>query len=770
MQPVIYADLRCLQDYGYRVRGIGQHFRALLRARLESQYAGWMLIGLTDPACPKLPSEIAALVGQVTSSVNPILDGEPAVFIDATPMTHDTRFSLRFLNHPGILCAAVIYDFIPLDWPGYLPSTASRIDYLAKIARLKRFGWFFPISQYTAWRTAEVLGTGTARMTVTGASVRRCFYERSHHAKVAKSKQDSRDPYFLIVTASDPRKNSEVVVRALKHINLLYGQRIVLKIAGHYDDAYKHHLLKLAGQGEDETFLDFCPDASDDELISLYLGALALIAPSHIEGFSLPIVEASVCGCPVIASTCAAHLELIEQPEALFPSQDAGALSERLGALLGNPTLRDSLVAAQAHLGARFHESAVGERFWTGIREFVEHSQPNTGILLRKKAKVAFLAPYPPDSSEAALCTALALRAGGDLFNSDLYTDAPRPLTIDGQFRDCGPASIAPLLSGQYKAIISILGNDSAHLRILDIFERSGGPCILYDTPLTRIYFKRFGRDGFLNFATRLLGRSVSIEEVDMWLQARNLPSLFLESIVQRASPLIVHSAMQQAEIKNAYGVEPELLPCCPVNSFSDDELSAEGRKSARERLGMPAGAFVISIVGDVSEGQRLPTSLAAIDLLRAWNIPAELRFIGRSNVSKEEAYELADFYGIAEHVHFDSIPIGTDIYRDYLIASDAALQLRPDALGQPSMLLADCISAGIRTVTSEDLALSCGAPTYISTVPMHYSPLQVAEQLALIWEAPRERSTYSEARRTYLETHNFKVYAHRLSKILSIA
>ncbi len=34
--PVIYADLRCLQDPNYRVRGIGHHVAALLRTREQS--------------------------------------------------------------------------------------------------------------------------------------------------------------------------------------------------------------------------------------------------------------------------------------------------------------------------------------------------------------------------------------------------------------------------------------------------------------------------------------------------------------------------------------------------------------------------------------------------------------------------------------------------------------------------------------------------------------------------------------------------------------
>ncbi|MGH9438117.1 MAG: glycosyltransferase, partial [Terriglobia bacterium] len=277
---------------------------------MQSSCSAWKTIGLTDPRLPALPDDISSLVDEVTCSVNPSDNGTPAVFLDGTPMTHDTRFSLRFLNHPAFFRAAVLYDFIPLDWPGYLPTVAHRIDYLGKLARLRKFDWFFPISEYTAWRASELLGAPRCRMSVTGAPVRRSVYELRRRLEAESLPNGKKDPYFLVVLAPDPRKNPELAIKAVRHLNLVYGRRIVLKIAGHYKDPYKRHLLGLACHAEGDGFLECCPSVSDEELASLYFGATATIAPSHIEGFSLPVVEASVCGSPVIASTCAAHLEL----------------------------------------------------------------------------------------------------------------------------------------------------------------------------------------------------------------------------------------------------------------------------------------------------------------------------------------------------------------------------------------------------------------------------------------------------------------------------
>ncbi len=685
-------------------------------------------------------------------------------------MTHDGRFSLRFQSHPAFFRAAVVYDFIPLEWPGYLPTVASRIDYLAKMARLRKFDLFLPISEYTAWRLSELLGVSRDRIHVTGASVRRSLYELQNRIATVGSPYETKEPYFLIVVAGDSRKNPEVAVKAIRNLNLVYSRRIALKVVGHYDDAYKHNLLRLAGHSEKRGFLEFCPSLSDEELVTLFAGAIATIVPSHIEGFSLPAVEASVCGCPVIASTCAAHLELIEQTEALFPSDDSVALSERLEALLNDPSLRRSLIAAQAHLGAKFHEDVVGKRFWTAIDISIEKRRSAMAIARRQKPRLAFLSPYPPDQSGVARYTAMTMRAGDNLFCSDLYTDADRPLTFEGKFRDAGGVSIAPLLGGRYNAVVSVLGNSHFHTRIFDVFERYGGPCILHDSRLTQFYFRRLGQEKFLNFAARLLGRSVSMAEVNSWLQDRDLPSLFLEPIIERASPLIVHTVTQQALLKKRYGTDAQVTTCCPTTFFNDEELTMSAKQAARERHGIPPEVFVVSSFGIVDPVKARDTCVLAIELLRSWNVPAELYFMGGAGPQKAEIERLSTSYGIAQYVHCAEWFVDDATYRDFLIASDAAIQLRTYGFGQLSAALTDCISAGLPCVATSDLAKSCDAPEYVSIVSDRFSPLHVAEQLALIWEAKAGHTRHEPARAAYLETHNFEYYGKRLVEILEIA
>jgi glycosyltransferase involved in cell wall biosynthesis len=736
MQPVIYADLRCLQDENYRVRGIGVHVSSLFRTRQRSRFSNVKAIGLVDPQLPKLLPEYRTLFDEISYATNICWNEERGIFIDGSPMGHDARFSARFMRHPAFLKAAVVYDFIPLDWPGYLPTVTSRIDYIGKLARLRSFHLFFPLSKYVGRRTRELLGIQENQMVITGAAVRRNLYELRDRIPDISVRQETADPYFFITYGGDPRKNVDIVIKAVRRLNVVHGRRIVLKVAGHYDmkisghydEACKARLLRLAGHAEGKGFLEFCPLVSDEELVSLYSGAIATIVPSHIEGFSLPVVEAVVCGSPVVVSTCEAHLELVQQPEALFPSDNADDLCARLDNLLKNPSLRDLLRTSQAHLAKKFHEDVVGKRFWDGIEALSETQRAPAVVINSAKPQVAFLSSFPPDRTVTAFYTANMVRATEKFFRAAIYTNARRPLPLKYGIRDAGRISFASLLNWRYNQVISVIGESESDFEIFHVFARCGGPCILHDSPP------------------------------------------FLESVVRRASPLMIHSVVQHAEIKERFGVDAHVLPSCPTQLFSEEELQADSRNAARERLRISPGVFCITSFGTVAREKGMHTCIAAVDLLRSWNIPADLYFVGDAGEQMHEIYQVASLYGIDRYVHAMSGYVDDTIYRDFLIASDAAVQVRRDRSGEICSPLLDCISAGLASVTTEDVAASCEAPEYILTVPDRYSPLQIAEQLAQIWESRNPRDILAEARVAYLKSHNFELYGQRLVEILGFA
>jgi glycosyltransferase involved in cell wall biosynthesis len=769
MARSVYVDLRCLQDPAFQGRGIGRHVASLLRTRAEN--VAWTVIGLVDESLGPLPAEYAALVDEIALPSNASVSDSRAIYIDCSPMTHDPRFSLRFTSNASFLKAAIVYDFIPFGRPGYLVTQAARTEYLLKLARLRNFNFYLAISSYSAGRLSEILGISRREICVTGAAVRNSLLKPRTSRQSPSSPYDRPDPYFFSMGGGDRRKNTEAAVSAVRRLNETQPKKIRLKVAGGYGPSYKSDLLGLAGHAEGEGFLEFLSAVADDDLADLYAGSIATIVPSYIEGFSLPVVEAPACGAPVIASVCGAHLELITPIEATFVPDNYQELAAILERIAQDPAWRSQLLTAQAKVAEDFQETHVGARFWNGLAErdadYRRRLRGYSGLKL-KKPKVAFLTPYPPEQTGVARYSQLTIEAAAHSLDVDLYTNAPRPIAVD-YCQDAGTIGGAPFVEGAYDAVISVIGNSDFHTPIFEVFERLGGPCILHDSRLTHIYLTRLGPKRFLEFASTILGRPVTIGEVEIWVQDENLPSLFVEPIIERARPLIVHTREYQKLLYERHGVKAELVPCCPTMQFSGEELSSASRANARQSLRVPSATFLISTFGFIARVKGFQACIQAIGLLRGWNVPAELHFVGCALGEGAEVERIASECGVAEHIHWSRDFVDERTYRQFLVASDAAIQLRSYGFGQYSAALGDCISAALPSIATIDLAASCGAPGYVRTVPDHTSALLLAEQLAKCWEDRTQVESRMDARRQYLAEHNFAVYVKRLQEILDL-
>jgi glycosyltransferase involved in cell wall biosynthesis len=100
-------------------------------------------------------------------------------------------------------------------------------------------------------------------------------------------------------------------------------------------------------------------EVSNEELRALYSIAEALLFPSLAEGFGWPIVEAQVCGCPVVTSNRAPMTDVGGAGAVYIDPEDEAAGARTIAEAL---TRRDALVKAGLLNAQRFSrtEMAVG--------------------------------------------------------------------------------------------------------------------------------------------------------------------------------------------------------------------------------------------------------------------------------------------------------------------------------------------------------------------------------------------------------------------------
>jgi glycosyltransferase involved in cell wall biosynthesis len=128
-----------------------------------------------------------------------------------------------------------------------------------------------------------------------------------HFAKDSRDKQFSVSQsqlngkkYFLYVGNAYPHKNLEKLIQAFSLFREEVEKDVQLVLVGKDDYFYK----KLAEKIKEEKVhgVEIENNITDEKLSDYYRYAIALVAPSLMEGFGLPVLEAMSLSCPVLAS------------------------------------------------------------------------------------------------------------------------------------------------------------------------------------------------------------------------------------------------------------------------------------------------------------------------------------------------------------------------------------------------------------------------------------------------------------------------------------
>jgi glycosyltransferase involved in cell wall biosynthesis len=140
-------------------------------------------------------------------------------------------------------------------------------------------------------------------------------------------------PYFLFAGMFEPRKSVDAVIAAWSNLHRRFDVDLV--IAGPHREEVPIPCSRpgLLLRGE----------VSEGELARLYSGAIALVYPSHYEGFGLPVLEAMQCGAPVIISRDPALMETAGSAAISTESLSPDHLQSAMQSLMENPQLRADL-------------------------------------------------------------------------------------------------------------------------------------------------------------------------------------------------------------------------------------------------------------------------------------------------------------------------------------------------------------------------------------------------------------------------------------------
>ncbi len=173
------------------------------------------------------------------------------------------------------------------------------------------------------------------------------------------------DSFLIYPAAVWPHKNHERLIRAFVEANLGHTQ-LVLTGGGQPESA----LPRLIEDLQAEQKVRLLGRVTTEELVGLYHLATAMIFPSQHESWSIPVMEAMACGCPVVCSNVTSLPEEIGEAGLTFSPDDSAQMILVMRRICGDVALR-RLLAERGRVRVRQY---TAEHFLSTLSSAYTHA------------------------------------------------------------------------------------------------------------------------------------------------------------------------------------------------------------------------------------------------------------------------------------------------------------------------------------------------------------------------------------------------------------
>lgn len=346
--------------------GTGRYTRELLRALAETAPPNWTVSGVVsrhpdprDAVVPGvegpqvLPIPRRALIAMWQAGA-PYWPGGDAVHAP-TPLAPPRK-------RRGASLAITVHDTVPWSHPHTLTPRGVRWHQQMIARAMRRADVVVVPTQAVAHELARHV-RGPAEVRVIPHGVTEVLAAADPHGATEIAALNLPGRYVLAVGTIEPRKGIDVLIEAIARLHA-NGDGPALVLVGQPGWGGLDPLELAARHGLPAGAVRVLGKLPDVELAAVLHGAAVLAAPSHAEGFGLPVLEAMAAGIPVVHSDAPALAEVAGGAGVMVPRGDADALSGALREVLGEAELRARLAADGVRRAAAFSWRASAEAVW----------------------------------------------------------------------------------------------------------------------------------------------------------------------------------------------------------------------------------------------------------------------------------------------------------------------------------------------------------------------------------------------------------------------
>jgi glycosyltransferase involved in cell wall biosynthesis len=250
----------------------------------------------------------------------------------------------------------VVHDFAYLEIGGRTIQEKFKTGalYLAHWLSLHKATKIVAVSHAAKESTIQYFGVDQKKIQV--------IYNGFIASESASEAIDVPNHFFLFAGVLKERKNVHGIIRAFAEFQKNHKD-FFLVIAGKCEGTYAEAAVALAkklGIAEQVKFVGYVTDA---QLAYLYTKAVALVFPSFIEGFGMPILEAMDKGLPVITSNTGALAEVAGDAALLVNPHNPDTIAAAMMRIASDPQLKAALIERGNERARQFSWEKTAQQF-----------------------------------------------------------------------------------------------------------------------------------------------------------------------------------------------------------------------------------------------------------------------------------------------------------------------------------------------------------------------------------------------------------------------
>lgn len=331
-----------------RMTGIGSYLRVLLE-HLAAQHPDALVTAIIGADATAIPSDIAAHVHRLPKAPTLICD---QFFMPRALrwLKADVFFSPYYKTPMFAPCpkVATVHDLIPVQFSDYLQGSGRlyAVVFRAWAGFLARKATTVVTdSEFSKSQLRRLLRLPAKRIHVIPIGLPSDFSPSGsrQNQQTALSRYGIHPPYLLTVGNFLPHKNLPRLVEAYAGLPASLRETTSLVLAGTpcgHGPAQPVSRESLRRPG-----VVFPGFIAPEDLPSIYAGATALVFPSLVEGFGLPVLEAMACGTPVVCARAGSLPEVAGDAALYVDPVDVESIRTGLHRVIEEAPLRYELAA-----------------------------------------------------------------------------------------------------------------------------------------------------------------------------------------------------------------------------------------------------------------------------------------------------------------------------------------------------------------------------------------------------------------------------------------